>query len=95
MPSWAPLGRPEDLAQALRAAGFHDVAVHRIVHHFDVPDPVAFFRELPTWTPLLRPLFASLRAEQLDAAASAFRDVIGEHATRDGVPHAALIGMAS
>ena len=59
-PLWAHLCEAVGLGQALRAAGFTDVAVHPVTHHWRLDDPGLFFRQLPDWTPPLRPLFASL-----------------------------------
>lgn len=56
-PPWAHLCEAPGLGQALRAAGFTDVAVHQVTHHWQLPDPALFFRQLPDWTPPLRPLF--------------------------------------
>jgi hypothetical protein len=69
--------------------------LHRVVHHFDVPDAVAFLHGLPNWTPPLRQLFTRLRAEQIDAAASALQDVIRDHTSAEGVPQAALVAIAT
>ncbi len=94
-PPWAHLGEAAGLGQALRAAGFTDVAVHQVTHHWKPPDPALFFRHLPDWTPPLRPLFASLPAEVIDRAAAAFGDVVGEHSTSGGMPQSALIGIGT
>jgi SAM-dependent methyltransferase len=94
-PPWAHLCQAGGLAQALRAAGFTDVAVHPVTHHRRLADPGLFFRHLPDWTPPLRPLFASLPTEAIDRAAAAFDDVVREHSTTEGMPQAALIGIAT
>ena len=74
-PPWAHLGEAAGLGQALRAAGFADVAVHQVTHHWKPPDPALFFfRRLPDWTPPLRPLFASVPAEVIDRAAAGAAD---------------------
>jgi SAM-dependent methyltransferase len=94
-PPWAHLCEAAGLGQALRAAGFTDVTVHPVTHHRRMPDPASFFRQLPDWTPPLRPLFASLPAEAIDRAAAAFGDVVREHSTSEGMPQAALIGIGT
>ena len=94
-PPWAHLGEAAGLGQALRAAGFTDVAVHPVTHHWRPPDPALFFRRLPDWTPPLRPLFASLPAEVIDRAAAAFGDVVAQHPTSQGMPQPALIGIGA
>ena len=94
-PPWAHLGEAAGLGPVLRAAGFADVAVHQVTHHWKPPDPALFFRRLPDWTPPLRPLFASLAAEVIDRAAAAFGDVIGEHSTSGGIPQPALIAVGT
>ena len=94
-PPWAHLGEVAGLGQALRAAGFTDVAVHQVTHQWRLPDPASFFRHLPDWTPPMRPLFASLPAEVIGRAAAAFGDVVGEHSTSEGMPQAALIGIGA
>lgn len=52
-------------------------------------------RQLPDWTPPLRPLFTSLSAEATDRAATAFGEVVREHSTGEGMPQAALIGIGA
>jgi SAM-dependent methyltransferase len=94
-PPWAHLGEAAGLAQALRSAGFADVAAHQVTHHWRPPDPALFFRRLPDWTPPLRPLFASLPAEVINRAAAAFGDVVGENAASGGIPQPALIGIGT
>jgi SAM-dependent methyltransferase len=94
-PPWAHLCEAAGLGQALRAAGFTNVTVHPVTHHRRMPDPASFFRQLPDWTPPLRPLFASLPAEAIDRAAAAFGDVVREHSTSEGMPQAALIGIGT
>jgi SAM-dependent methyltransferase len=94
-PPWAHLCQAAGLGQALRAAGFTDVAMHQVTHHWRLPDPALFFRQLPDWTPPLRPLFTSLPAEAIDRAAVAFGDVVREHSTSEGMPQAAVIGIGT
>ena len=48
-PPWAWLCESAHLEQALREAGFADVAVHEVTHHWSLPDPADFFRHLPDW----------------------------------------------
>jgi SAM-dependent methyltransferase len=50
-PPWAHLCQAAGLGQALRAAGFTDVAVHQVTHRWRLPDPALFFRHLPDWPP--------------------------------------------
>ena len=88
-PPWAWLCGSARLELALREAGFADVAVHEVTHHWSLPDPADFFRHLPDW------LFASLAPETIDSAAKAFADVVRQHSTGDGLPHTALIGIGS
>ena len=94
-PPWARLCEAAGLGHALRAAGFADVTVHPVTHHRRLPDPGLFFRQLPDWTPPLRPLFASLPGGAIDRAAAAFGDVVTEHSTTEGMPQAAVIGVGT
>ena len=94
-PPWAHLCQAAGLGQALEAAGFVDVVVHPVTHHFRLSDPVAFFVRLPQWTPPMRSLFARLPTEVIHRAAGAFGDIITEHSTDAGVPQTALIGVAT
>jgi len=93
-PSWAWLCSPAGLKQALRQSGFTDIAVHEVTHHAALPDPADFFRQLPNWTPPLRPLFANLPPQSIDRAGEAFADVVRTHSTPEGLPQTALIGVA-
>jgi SAM-dependent methyltransferase len=94
-PPWAHLCQAAGLGQALRTAGFTDVAVQHVTHYSPLPDPAWFFRHLPDWTPPLRPLFTSLPTDVIDRAAAAFGDVVREHSTSQGMPQAALIGIGT
>lgn len=94
-PPWAHLCEAAGLGQALRAAGFIDVAVHQVTHRWRLPDPALFFRHLPDWTPPLRPLFTSLTGAAIDRAAAAFADVVREQSTSEGMPQAAVIGIGT
>ena len=94
-PPWAHLSEAAGLGQALRTAGFTDVAVHHVTHHWRLPDPASFFRHLPDWTPPLRPLFTSLPPEAIDRAAAAFGDVVSEQSTTEGMPQTAVIGIGA
>ncbi len=94
-PPWAHLSEAAGLGQALRAAGFTDVAVHQVTDHWRLPDPGLFFRHLSDWTPPLRPLLASLPPEAIDRAAAAFADVVREQSTSEGMPQAAVIGIGA
>jgi ubiquinone/menaquinone biosynthesis C-methylase UbiE len=94
-PPWAHLCEAVGLGQALRAAGFTDVTVHPVTHHWRLNDPALFFRQLPDWTPPLRPLFAHLPETAVDRAAAAFADVVRERSTSKGMPQAALIGIGA
>jgi ubiquinone/menaquinone biosynthesis C-methylase UbiE len=94
-PPWAHLCEAAGLGQALRTAGFNNVAVHQVTHHWPLADPGLFFRHLSDWTPPLRPLFTSLPPEAIDHAAAAFADVVREQSTTEGMPQAALIGIGA
>ena len=94
-PPWAHLCETAGLGQALRAAGFTEVDVHQVTHHWRLPDPASFFRQLPDWTPPLRPLFTSLPAHAIDRAAAAFADVVREQSTSEGMPQTAVIGIGA
>lgn len=94
-PPWASLCEAAGLQQALLAAGFVDVVVHEVTHHWQVQDPADFFRRLPDWTPPLRPLFAKLPPETIDRAAGTFSDVLRDQMTSEGLPQTALIGIGS
>ena len=52
-----------------------------------------FFREAPTWSPPLKPLFDALDRHQIDVAAGHFAEVVAEASQPDGIPNDALIGV--
>lgn len=92
-PSWAPLGSVDGIRDALQDAGFADVAPHQVTHFWHLQDPGTFFRHLPDWTPPLQPLFASLPVDVIDHSARAFREIVEDHTTSDGLPAAALVAI--
>lgn len=94
-PPWVRLCEPPGLEQALREAGFGEVAVHEVTHSRKLPDPADFFRHLPHSTPGLGHLIAGLPPRTIDGAAEAFADIVIQHSTSDGLPQTALIGIGS
>lgn len=96
-PTWAPLGTSEGLAGLLQAAGLGDVRVERIEQRWHFEDPERFFRDMPSWSCPVRPLFEMLPADRIDAAARAFADAVAEQdglPGGDGVAMGALAGIA-
>ncbi len=92
-PTWAALGNVDGLAAALTNVGLADVEVTVVSHGWRFADPEAFFREAPTWSPPLQPLFEVLDEEQVAAAAGHFADVVAEASGPDGITHDALIAV--
>jgi SAM-dependent methyltransferase len=91
-PTWAPLGTVEGLGALLREGGLHGVDVHRVEQPWHFEDPAAFFRDMPSWSSPVRPLFDLLPAERIDAAAAAFAELV---AAEDGLPGGQGLPMAA
>lgn len=72
VPTWAPLGTIEGLEHLLRDAGLRDVEVCRVERRWHFEHPAEFFRDMPSWSSPVKPLFDLLPADRIDAAAAAF-----------------------
>lgn len=97
-PTWAALGTVDGLAALLASGGLTDVEVRRVVRRWHFEDPERFFREMPSWSCPVRPLFEMLPADRIDAAASAFAVLVADEGGLpggDGVAMVALVGTAS
>lgn len=97
-PTWAPLGTSEGLADLLAHAGLDDVRVERIEQRWHFEDPERFFRDMPSWSCPVRPLFEMLPEDRIGAAARAFSEAVaaqGGLPGGEGVAMGALIGVAS
>ncbi len=92
-PPWERVGDARSLSDAMDAAGLADVRVEVVTRTFDMPDPRAFFRSLPAWSPPVKPLFAGLDEETLDRCAAAFAEVVAEARALGGLDADALIGI--
>jgi SAM-dependent methyltransferase len=75
-PTWAPLGSPEGLGQLLRDAGLLDVEVQRVERRWRFEHPAEFFRDMPSWSSPVKPLFDLLPPERIEAAAAAFAEEV-------------------
>ncbi|HVT77582.1 MAG TPA: methyltransferase domain-containing protein [Acidimicrobiales bacterium] len=73
-PTWAPFA--DNLVDNLRGAGFLDVEVHEVMHHWDFTDPAAFFRTTRDWSPPLRMMLEALDEATYDLAAEAFAESV-------------------
>lgn len=91
-PTWAPLGSAEGLAALLGNAGADQVEVVEVTRQWTFADPVRFFREMPTWSSPVKPLFDMLPPDRLDAGARAFGDLV---AAADGLDGGTGIAMTA
>lgn len=91
-PTWAPLGTVDGLATLLGAAAVTQVDVRSVVQRWHFEDPARFFREMPSWSCPVRPLFQMLPADRVDAAAAAFAEIV---AADDGLPGGAGVAMSA
>ncbi len=94
-PTWARVGTAEGLQTRLEAAGLIDVTAHLAPRTWAFTDPTEFFRKLPTWSPPVQPLFDVLPAEQIDAAAVAFAEVVARHEADGELTFEALLGIGT
>jgi len=92
-PPWARLGHPEGLIELFERHGLHDVTVHPVRRHWTFADPIAFFLELPSWSPPLQPLFDLLEPADLDRVADAFAAEVAEGSDAEGLPADVLVGV--
>lgn len=91
-PTWAPLGTSAGLDDLLRSAGLADVEVIEVERHWHFEDPARFFREMPSWSSPVRPLFEMLPADRIEAGAAAFAELV---ATEGGLPDGPGIAMSA
>lgn len=91
-PTWAPLGTADGLSDALVAAGYARVEVRPVQQRWHFEDPARFFREMPSWSSPVRPLFDLLPDEHIDAAAAAFAEVV---AAEGGLPDGPGVAMSA
>jgi SAM-dependent methyltransferase len=97
-PTWAPLGAPEGLERLLQGAGLRDVAVRRVERRWHFEQPAEFFRDMPSWSSPVKPLFDLLPPDRLDAAAAAFAAQVEEAGGTTGgvgLPVTALFATGS
>jgi SAM-dependent methyltransferase len=97
-PTWAPLGAPEGLERLLRDAGLLDVQVRRVERRWHFDRPAEFFRDMPSWSSPVKPLFDLLPPDRIDAAASAFAtelDAAGGTTGGVGLPMTALFATGT
>jgi SAM-dependent methyltransferase len=97
-PTWAPLGTVDGLGHRLATAELDGVEVRPVVRHWTFADPERFFRDIPSWSSPVRPLFDMLPPDRIDAAAAAFADIVSAEggSTGDvGIPMTALFGTAT
>lgn len=98
VPTWAPLGTVEGLAALLVDGGLEQVEVVQVRRRWHFEDPERFFREMPSWSCPVRPLFDLLPGDRIDAAAAAFADLVaaeGGLPGGEGVEMAALVGTGT
>lgn len=97
-PTWAALGTVDGLGELLRSGGLIDVEVRRVVRRWHFADPERFFREMPSWSCPVRPLFEMLPQDHIDTAASAFAALVADEGglpDGDGLAMTALVGTAT
>jgi SAM-dependent methyltransferase len=95
-PTWAPLGTVQGLAALFAESGAGHVEVVEVTRQWTFADPARFFREMPTWSSPVKPLFDMLPPDRLDAGAEAFGDLVADADGLEGgtgVPMTALIGI--
>jgi hypothetical protein len=69
-----------------------------VVRRWHFADPERFFREMPSWSCPVRPLFEMLPQEHIDTAAAAFAALVADEGglpDGDGLAMAALVGTAT
>ena len=97
LPTWAAVGTPDGLRDRLAAAGLDGAEVRSAVRAWTFADAGQFFREMPSWSSPVRPLFDMLPADRIDAAAEAFSEIVADAGGADGgagIPMEALLGRA-
>jgi len=98
LPTWARVGTADGLRSALDGAGLDDVAVTGATRPWHFRDPDRYFRDMPSWSSPVRPLFDSLPEDRIAAAAAAFVEVVvveGGAPDGPGIPMTALLGTAT
>lgn len=95
LPAAFRLSDPTRLEMLLLDAGFHEVEVLHVEHAVPIPDPEALFRSIPSWSAPLRPVFDRLSPAQLRDGEAAFRRLVVQRATSDGLGMRALIATAT
>lgn len=92
-PTWSALGTPAGLEALFVEGGLDQVQVRRVERPWHFEDPARFFRDMPSWSSPVRPLFEMLPADRVDAGAQAFARVVEDEGGRvggPGIPMAAL-----
>jgi len=92
-PTWARIGHADGLIQLFEAHGLREVAVHPVTQWWRFDDPVTFFRELPSWSPPVQPLFDALGEDVLDRVGAAFAEVVAEVSGPDGIRADVLVAI--
>lgn len=94
-PPWARVGDAPGLTAWLAASGLVDVHVHCLTRAWRFDDAPRFFRELPSWSPPVQPLFDALAPALVDQAAEAFAAVVADATDEHtgGVPVDVLVGI--
>jgi len=93
VPTWARLGRPDGLIELFEQHELRDVVVHSVSQWWQFDDPVRFFRDLPSWSPPVQPLFEALAPEALDRAAGAFAEIVDEGSDPEGLRADVLVAI--
>jgi SAM-dependent methyltransferase len=92
VPTWAPLGTVDGLGELLEAGGLTQVQVRPVVRRWNFDEPARFFREMPSWSCPVRPLFDMLPEDRIEAAAAAFAELV---AADDALPGGEGIEMSA
>ena len=98
VPTLAPLGTVDGLRALLVDAGLAEVQVQVVRQRWRFDDPERFFREMPSWSCPVRPLFELLPASSVGDAAAAFaRQVAAEDGLTGGagIEMSALVGTGT
>jgi SAM-dependent methyltransferase len=92
-PTWARIGHPDGLTTLLVDHGLSDVVVHPVSQHWRFDDPARFFRQLPSWSPPVQPLFDALGTDVLDRVAAAFVEVVADASDDAGLRADVLVAL--
>lgn len=94
-PPWARVGDAPGLTAWLTGSGLVNVDAHCLSRTWRFDDAPRFFRELPSWSPPVQPLFDALAPALVDEAAEAFAAVIADATDEHtgGVPVDVLVGI--